>query len=276
MVLWWVATQERRSITQRVFEVPLQVIDHAVDADKRMVTGIPKHVKVTLSGQIDRVESLSADRISADVEVGDRTAGSFQARPLVRLPNQTELVSVEPEQVSGAIETVVSRTVRVEGMVAAVPTNEWARWMVTPSLVVAHGTNQDLDRVVRVITAPVALGAGTERTVDLLPLDIRGIPVGGVTFSPNRVILSRVDSGELPIGTFAIHLQRPPQGWLVRSVQFTPQTIRVLGLPASSKVSVEAEVPLRVGKYEAPATPKLPPGAVGLDLITATLDVQKR
>lgn len=276
MVLWWVATQERRSITQRVFEVPIQVIDHAVDAGKRMVTGIPEHVKVTLSGPIDRVESLSADRISVDVEIGSRTTGNFQARPLVRLPNQTELVSVEPEQVSGAIETVVSRTVRVEGMVAAVPTWEWARWMVTPSFVVVHGTDQDLNRVVRVITAPVALGAGTKRTVDVLPLDAQGLVVSEVKPIPSRVVLSRVDSGELPIGIFRVRLRSPPTGWEVKNVQFQPSTVRVLGVPSTSNGVVEVDVPLHVGKYDAPAMPRLPAGMVTLDLITATLDVQKR
>lgn len=278
VALWSLATTDRRGTVERLLEVPVKIIDSSSKADKRTVLGIPSTVKVRLSGQASRIESLLAERIEADVDISGLGEGPFQSKVVVRPPAETQLVAVQPDQVSGTLEAAGSKNFAVEIGSGKISETDLVRLTSAPSSVQAQASKATLERIARVISLPLRLEPGEQRPAGLLAVDAQDQPILNITFEPTQVMVSRVDLGKLPVKNIPVKLAPLPLEWHLQEVQFSPKTVRVLGSPQvlAKLTSLEVNVVLRTGNYTTPAQPNPLPGVQVLDLITATLKMQKR
>ncbi len=257
VALWSLATTDRRDTVERLLEVPIKIIDGSSKADKRTVLGIPSTVKVRLSGQASRIESLLAERIEADVDVSKLGEGPFQSKVVVRPPAETQLIAVQPDQVSGTLEAAGNKNFAVEIGSGKISETDLVRLTSTPSNIQAQASKATLERIARVISLPLRLEPGEQRPAGLLALDAKDQPILNVTFEPNQVMVSRVDLGKLPVKNIPVKLSVIPLEWNLQEVQFSPKTVRVLGSPQvlAKLTALEVNVVLRTGNYTTPTQP---------------------
>lgn len=286
-VIWFVATADRRTALERTFEVPIQVIDRSPEAGSRVVTGLPRTVRVTLSGSRSRLESLLPERIEADVNVTAQDEGNFETTVKVRTPAETDLKRLEPTQVSGVIDATISHSFTVEPGLSASSQTPFQRLSVKPAQVTVRGSRRQVDKVVRVVTVPGPLEAGNASDpLEVYPLAVArsGGIVTGVQFSPAKLTLVRDSAASLGIGAGAIVKTVPVRlapldpAWEASNVQFNPARVRLVG-PANLLADVsalEVRFALQAGQLSVTALPVLPPGVAVLERIQVTLSARKK
>jgi len=291
-VIWFVATADRRTALERTFEVPIQVIDRSPDASSRVVTGLPRTVRVTLSGAKARLESLLPERIEVAVNVTAQDEGNFKTTVKVRTPAETDLKQLEPTQVSGVIDATISRSFTVEPGLSAPGQAPFQRLSVKPAQITVRGSRRQVDKVVRVVTVPGPLGPGPlgvetpTGPLEVYPLAVArsGGIVTGVQFSPAKLTLLRENIASSGIGAGAIVKTVPVRlapldpAWEVSKVQFSPARVRLVG-PADVLTDIsalEVRFPLQAGQFSVTALPVLPPGVAVLERIQVTLSARKK
>ncbi|GEM48916.1 hypothetical protein DC3_45510 [Deinococcus cellulosilyticus NBRC 106333 = KACC 11606] len=278
VVIYFIATADQRSTSERSFEVPVQVIDASPNASQRDVSDIPKTIRVTLSGPINRLETLEADRIEANLDVSNLPAGRFQSRLEVIEPTGTRMVSYTPQVISGLIDRVISVRFPVKTTHLNVSDDEIFRFTTNPDRVQVTGPQNRVESVANVITQPVAYQENNVRQVTVVALDAQGHEVQDVKLTPRSVQVARVDVGTLPVKTVPVRLAPVNDRFQVLSASFSPKTIRVLSTPENlSKIdSVQATVTLKEGTYVTPARLTLPDGYTALDRVNVTLSVKAK
>ncbi len=289
-VIWFVATADRRTALERSFEVPIQVIDRSPDAGSRVVTGLPRTVRVTLSGSRSRLESLLPERIEADVNMTAQDEGNFETTVKVRTPAETELKRLEPTQVSGVIDATISLSFAVEPGLSAPSQTPLERLSVRPAQVTVRGSRRQVDKVVRVVTVPGPPGDSASNSLEVYPLAVArsGGIVTGVQFSPAKLTLVRENTASAGIGTAGaivaivktvpVRLAPLDPAWEATKVQFNPARVRLVG-PANLLADVgalEVRFPLQAGQFSVTALPILPPGVAVLERIQVTLSARKK
>lgn len=194
-VLWYFASEDRRTIIQQTFDVPVTVRDNTGEAagEKRAVSGLsPGTVKVTLSGRPPRLRELRGEQIEAVTDITNLAEGSFNTAVTVTAPDGTEVVQVTPERVQGLVDTVQTLSLPVTVTAFAAGAEGAARYEVQPAKVTVSGPSRSVSEVAQVIYAPISLEAGQSRAVHLLPLDSEGQPVPDITLNPPSVTLTRL------------------------------------------------------------------------------------
>ena len=282
-VIWFVATADRRTALERTFEVPIQVIDRSPEAGSRVVTGLPRTVRVTLSGGKARLESLLPERIEADVNVTAQDEGNFETTVKVRTPAETDLKRLEPTQVSGVIDATISHSFAVEPGLSEGAQAPFVRLSVKPAQVTVRGSRRQVDKVVRVVTVPGPLEAGNPSDpLEVYPLAVArsGGIVTGVQFSPAKLTLLRdsAASSGFTLKTVPVRLAPLDPAWEATNVQFNPARVRLVG-PANLLADVsalEVRFPLQAGQFSVTALPVLPPGVAVLERIQVTLSARKK
>jgi len=281
-VIWFVATADRRTALERTFEVPIQVIDRSPEAGSRVVTGLPRTVRVTLSGGKARLESLLPERIEADVNVTAQDEGNFETTVKVRTPAETDLKRLEPTQVSGVIDATISQRFTVEPGVSQGAQAPLVRLSVKPAQVTVRGSRRQVDKVVRVVTVPGPLEDNSSTPLEVYPLAVArsGGIVTGVQFSPSKLTLLRENTAStgFTLKTVPVRLAALDPVWEITKVQLNPARVRLVG-PANLLADVsalEVRVPLQAGTFSVTALAVLPPGVAVLERIQVTLSARKK
>lgn len=194
-VLWFFASEDRRTIIQQTFDVPVTVRDNTGESagEKRAVSGLsPGTVKVTLSGRPPRLRELRGEQIEAVTDITNLSEGSFNTAVTVTAPDGTEVVQVTPERVQGLVDTVQTLSLPVTVTAFAANAEDAARYEVQPAKVTVSGPSRSVNEVAQVIYAPVSLEVGQSRAVHLLALNSDGQPVPDITLNPPSVTLTRL------------------------------------------------------------------------------------
>ncbi|WP_034386313.1 YbbR-like domain-containing protein [Deinococcus sp. YIM 77859] len=280
VVLWLVATADRRANVEQSYDVPVTVSDTTGGrgVGTRTVSDLsPATIRVTLSGRPERLRELRGENIEAVVDVTGVPEGSFTRPVTVQAPTGTTLRGLRPERVQGFVDTVLTRTLPVTLSVATPPETSVPRYTVTPTEAAVSGASRVVGTVERLVSSPVSLPAGGEREVPLLALDARGAAVEGVTVNPRTVTVRRVDTGELPIKSLPVVLAEPPAGLRVTAVSVQPSRVRLVAAPEllARLREVAGTVPYREGTYTAPVTLRVPAGAQALEEVSARLTVER-
>lgn len=278
VVVYLIATADQRSTSERSFEVPVQVVDASPNASQRDVSDIPKTIRVTLSGPLNRLETLEADRIEVNLDVSNLPAGRFQSKMEVVEPTGTRIVNYTPQVISGLIDRVVSVRFPIRTTHLNNADDEIFRFATNPDRVQVTGPQNRVESIVNVITQPVAYQENNIRQVTVVPIDAQGHEVQDVKLTPRSVQVTRIDVGSLPIKTVPVKLAPVDEKFQVLSASFSPKTVRVLSTPENlSKIdSVQATVTLKEGTYATPARLSLPDGYTALDRVNVTLSVKAR
>jgi len=282
VLLWFVATADQRERIERIFPVDLRVYDDTLttpQSSRRSVTGVPKQVRVTLSGPRNRLLTLSGEEIEASITVTNLGEGAFNEPIRVRGPEGVQVVRFTPSVVSGFIDTEVTRTVSVNLTVSTPPERAIPTYDVTPGSVLVTGAQRSVEAVGSLITVPVTLPRGATAEARVIALDSAGRPVTDVRMTPSSVTVQRTDRGDLPIKTLTVRLPDTPKDLEIVTAEIDPPRVRVIADPttlANLGSTVVARVPLREGRYSASANLALPAGARSIDVVTVTLDIRRR
>lgn len=279
LVLWFLATSDRRATVDRSFTAQLRVLGDGAPGGgggKRSVSDLPQNVRVTLSGPSNDLVALSGDDIEASINVADLPEGSFQVPIRVRAPVGFRVVRYSPTVASGFVDAETTRTLNVQLAVTGLPTRALPRYALTPRTVQVTGPERLVNSVASVTTVPVSLPRGASAEARLLPLNGNGQPVA-VRLNPATVSVERTDQSDLPIKVLGVQLADAPAEFEVVSAEISPPSVRVLADPATlaGLSAVTARVPYREGTYSAQANLQLPGGARSLDAVTVTLDVRR-
>ncbi|GGJ74313.1 CdaR family protein [Deinococcus aquiradiocola] len=277
LLVWLVATADRRANIEVGFDVPLEVRDTTGGSSKRAVSDLPATVRVTLSGQRSRLQGLQASKIEATVDTTGAQEGSFNLPVEVRAPDGTKSLRVLPARVQGFVDSQLTRRIAVTLSVPAPPAGTLPRYALSPRVTLVSGPNRLVKTVERVISEPLALDPSEEGSGSLVALNAQGEPVTGITLSPQTVTVRRTDLGTLPVRTIGVVLSPAPATLTVES-RVTPSTVRVVGPPAllAQLSSVTVPVTYRPGKARLTPTLKLPAGVQALDSVVVDLTVRTK
>ncbi|GAA5514275.1 hypothetical protein Dcar01_03030 [Deinococcus carri] len=281
VVLWFVATADRRANVEQGYDVPVTVSDTTGGrgVGTRAVSDLtPGTVRVTLSGRPERLRELSGDDIEAVVDVTGVPEGSFTRPVAVQAPRGTALRRQTPERVQGFVDTLLTRTLPVALSVATPSETSIPRYAVTPSEAAVSGPGRLVTTVQRLVSSPVSLAPGEDRETPLIALNARGEPVRGVTTTPTTVTVRRLDTGELPVKSVPVVLNDPPPGLRVTAVSVQPGNVRVVAAPEllARLREIPGTVTYREGTSTLPVTLRLPAGAQALEQVNVRLTVERR
>jgi YbbR domain-containing protein len=274
MLVWLVATADRRANIEVGFDVPLEVRDTTGGTSKRAVSGLPTTVRVTLSGQRSRVQTLSAGAAQASVDTTGAQEGSFNLPVTVVAPDGTRTLRVLPARVQGFVDSQLSRLLPVTLSTAAPPPGSLPSYVLNPETVTLSGPSRLVKTVARVISEPLALAAGAQGESSVVALNASGEPVTGISIRPASVTVRRSDLGSLPIKSLEVLLPPVPARLKVVS-SVSPARLRVVGPPGvlATLNSVTAALTYRPGTSRVAASFKLPSGVQPLDNVQISLNV---
>lgn len=195
ILLWFAATTDRRANITRNLEVPIEVIGLGND---RILTDLPKTIKLELQGAKARVETLEGKDVAASLDVTDLENGFFTHALKITLPDGVVRSSNQTVTVNGTLNQLARESVVVRiATLEPTPTLpggvlEPKLMRATPDEVTMVGSQEALDRVTYALAlAPKNPGIGRSLEVRLLAVDAQGRVVEGVRLEPGKVKLAR-------------------------------------------------------------------------------------
>ena len=270
-VIWLLVTSNNQTTTQNILSVPLVV--EGVD-DNQVVVGLPTTVIVSVSGPSTRIDRLTPAMLRATLDLTE-IEGAFEQPITVQTPQDVSVLTVEPAQVIGFLESVVTRSVPVQvALTGALPADTTVTAAAQPPAVTVTGRSQVLDSVQRVIVAAPAIGGGAAAPV---ALDDQGAPVADVAFEPATVIVAVTTRAVMETRTIAIDFVPPQVPGIVDATISSPTALLAgprQALDALTTVTATVEPPTGAvdpGRYTLPVRLTLPEGVVALTTPTAVL-----
>jgi YbbR domain-containing protein len=270
-VVWLLITSNNTTTTQNSMFVPLIV--EGVE-ENQVAVGLPTRVAVSVSGPSSRIDRLTPEMLRATLDLTD-VDGAFEQPITVQTPQDVTVLTVDPAQVIGFLESVVTRSVPVQvALTGSLPADATVAAAASPPAVSLTGRRQVLDSVQRVMVTAPAIGGGTGTPV---ALDAQGVPVDEVAFDPPTVIVAVTTRAVLETRTVAIDFVEPQAQGLV-SATISSLTVDVAGprqtIDALTTVTATVEPPTGAvdpGRYTLPVRLALPDGVVPLTTPTAAL-----
>ncbi|HET8984229.1 MAG TPA: hypothetical protein VFN03_00595 [Trueperaceae bacterium] len=270
-VVWLLVTSNNTTTTQSSMFVPLVV--EGVDQNQ-VAVGLPTRVAVSVSGPSSRIDRLTPEMLRATLDLTE-VDGAFEQPITVQTPQDVTVLTVDPAQVIGFLESVVTRSVPVQvALTGALPTDATVAAVANPPAVTLTGRSQVLDSVQRVMVTAPAIGGGTGTPV---ALDAQGGPVDEIAFDPPTVIVAVTTRAVLETRTVSIDFVEPQAQGLVNAT-ISSLTVTVAGprqaIDALTTVTATVEPPtgeVDPGRYTLPVRLALPDGVVPLTTPTAAL-----
>ena len=273
-VLWWIASSDPGTTTQRSLLVPLEVTGAAVD---EVAVGVPGRVEVVITGPSDRMDRLDADDVDAVLDLAD-VDGEFARDVDARVPQTLRVVRVVPAEVIGRLEAVRSAELAIRPL-AALPDDGRVTGAleVRPARATVEARDPVLAQVAEVI-APLSAPVDGEREVVLVPLDADGVPVPEARVVPATALVEvRLDVAST-IVTRPVAAVPPDGGVEIEAIR--PDALELVGPPEvlAALSVVTARVPdatsaLPPGRYDLPVRLELPDDVAARATVVATVRV---
>ncbi len=188
-LLWFgLARQRQGNVSVQVIRAPLKLVN--LPRDLVVTSPVPDTVSVQLRGPRNALDrSLEVWLDMSDARSGT-TAYTIGADALA-LPEEVELVSVDPASIDVTVERMVIRSVPVRPQVEGMPAAgfEVTQVRVTPQQVTVQGAESRMDDLDTLTTAPVSIeGASGPLEATAMPLipddrNVRILTLGPVTIS---------------------------------------------------------------------------------------------
>jgi YbbR domain-containing protein len=273
-VLWWVASSDPGTTTQRSLLVPLEVT--GAEADE-VAVGVPGRVEVVVTGPSDRMDRLDADDVDAVLDLAD-VDGEFARDVDARVPQTLRVVRVVPAEVIGRLEAVRSVELAIRPLVGLPDDGRVAGALeVRPERATVEARDPVLAQVAEVI-APLSTALDGEREVVLVPVDADGVPVPEARVVPATArVQARLDAAFV---TATRPVAAIPADGRVTVEAVRPESLELIGPPdALADLSVvtarvpDATTALPPGRYDLPVRLELPAGVATRETVVATVRV---
>ncbi len=237
--IWVIATLESDPIIENTFlSIPVEV-NHA---ESLLVTDLSRaNVGVSVRGPRSTINRLSNDDIEVLADLSDATAGTFRV-DLVPRVSRSVLADTLPRQITVTLEESREKFIEVREAITSPPPRGYEivgepAFEVTQALV-----SGALSRVDQVVAAQVELDLSQQRSpmqneVRLIPVDVDGAPVPGVTLEPSVIevrveIQPRPDIREVRVVPNILY-ETLPEGYVIDSITLRPDTVVITGSPES-------------------------------------------
>lgn len=271
-LMWLFVSTTETTTTQRSLLVPITV--EGSDPEQAVV-GIPAFAEVSVSGPSNRIDRLRPESIDAVIDLAGVT-GEFQVPVDVTPPQGVVLERVNPAEVIGLLEAVVSKRVPVQVVHLGSPPDDLRVHSATdPAVVTVRGRAPRIERSTQAIVAVVA--SEGDALIAPFAADAAGRPVEDVTVEPERVLVSTSLEPVLVRREVPLRLVPPSHPRLVEASLDQP-TVVVAGPPSvvatlealDALVDLPTESP-PTGRYTRPVTVETPSGVVSVGTVTATV-----
>ena len=274
--VWFFVNVNDTNISQRGLIIPLEVEGLS---EEETASGYPSVVSVSISGPSNLVDNLRAERLNATLDLTDIT-GDYQQRIEILVPQGVKLEEYTPQEVSGTVESVVTKTVPVQ--IALLGEGEFED-LLNPTFssqsVIVRGLNSVVERVTRVVGN--AQSSESEQTVQLFAVDETGQPVtdASLALEPATVTVNLVETPVMHLKTVPIEVSQPDIGtFVLESFNVSQERLSVTGpkenlndLSSLSGTVEFATGDLSAGEYTLEVVPELPEGVAALETLTAQL-----
>ena len=199
IVIWaYVIAIENPSTTRTIYRVPVQLLSVELLAqnDLAILEGTEATVDVVVSGKRADVVRLTGDDLSASANVfGLTRIGQHLVPVTVAVPPAVNLEQIRSSSILIVIDQLVSqhRRVNLSFVGEFEPGMEAGRIAIQPEQIEVKGAKTLVESVAYVnVDVPVAdlLPLGSTLSLEAVPLDERGLPIGNVTLSSDVVEVS--------------------------------------------------------------------------------------
>lgn len=243
----WYQLRAVQLVVEQTFTRPLQIIGLGVD---RSVVGLPQRVQVQIKGSARLMSDVQRTIGSPVLDLSKVNQGPFNLPVQVQLPPGLVLVRANPDRVLGRVELVSHDMLPVRAYAPG------ESIIVEPPQVEVSGAESQVMRAAAIVATEVTPG----RKISLIPVDIQGLPLSGLTLQPDKVAVTR----RLPLTAYkTVPLKlEPPPGSLTLVSSRVPRQVLVMG---SIKLlaalgSLDARVSWKTGSFSAPLQVTLPEG----------------
>jgi YbbR domain-containing protein len=230
-----VVSQPGGGTVQRTFPgVPVQMA--GVPPDLAVDTILPRTVAVTVRGDAQVIQGLSASDMEAYVDLQAARLGRQAYYVTVATPRGVELIAANPATVIAITEPVVDREFPVQVETNGVVASGFALGAptVSPPSVVVHGPQSVVDTVARLVITVQVDGARADVGGPMVPvpLDAGGQPVHGVQLVPAQVSVTVPVARQLPVKPVPVRpvlTGAPASGYALGKPVVVPATVAALG-----------------------------------------------
>jgi len=268
IVLWWFASNEPGTTTQRSLLVPLAVT--GADANE-VAVGVPTRVEVVISGPTERMERLRATDVDVELDLSD-VDGEFAREIEARAPQALRVVRIVPAEVIGRLEAVRTATWQVAPLTPPDGTMRTVEISVEPAVVDVVARDPVMNRIARVVVPVTQTTNGLfEGPVVPLPIDEEGRAIEEVRTIPDIVTVrvsstSATTSKAVPV---VLRTTDPPAG--IDVLGFEPARATIVGSVSNLQGIDEIVVSLPTfarslapGRYAVPAVVDVADGVATL------------
>lgn len=274
--VWFFVNVNDTNISQRGLIIPLEIEGLS---EEETASGYPSVVNVSISGPSNLVDNLKEERLNATLDLTDVT-GEYQQQIEILVPQGVVLEEYTPQEVSGTVESVVTKTVPVQiALLGKENRDDLLNPTFSQESVKVRGLNSVVERVTRVVGT--AQGNESEQAVQLFAVDETGQPVTDTSLSidPASVTVELIETPVMHIKTVPIEVTQPEtEPLLLESFSLSQPTLSVAGpketLSKLSSLSGTVEFAtgeLAAGEYTLEVVPELPESVAALATVSAQL-----
>jgi YbbR domain-containing protein len=165
-VVWFVVSAPRRGpVSERAFAAPLSIV--SLPRDAIITTPVPENINVRLRGRVSDLHSLSSQNLEVTVDLSFVKAGeaTITIRPqAINVPNNIEVVSIDPNKLRFRVEQVRQRVVPVRPFLAGDPPSGYVAGEADaqPHEALVSGPSSQIRKLTEVATERIIMTGRTE------------------------------------------------------------------------------------------------------------------
>ena len=240
VLVWLVAVQEANPDVERVFPVPIPIVQQNLPAGMVTYSESARSVRVTLSAPQTAWDVISADRIAATVDLSEQVSGTLELPVNVSVSDRTvRVIKVEPAVISLKLEPLAEVRKQIDVSVVGEPALGYAAQPVhvTPPLVTLRGPQTLVNQVASVagqISIQDARGP-VSQTLSLMARGSDGQSVPFVSVIPSSTIAMVLVQQLNGFRDLAVKIDlrgNVAPGYLLASVSVDPTLVTVFGSPS--------------------------------------------
>ena len=235
IIVWITAANEENPIEERIFPRPIAVT--FIDLPTNMVITSPQSAEATVSIRAPAQiwSTLSSNQLEVSADLSDLSSG-WHAVPLLAkvLAPDTEVLAVEPSEISVELERIVASSVPVVLSLRGEPAVGYESGYpeVSTDSATVTGPERLVEQVSEIQLALNLRGEkeNIDRKFSLLPLNDRGELINGVMLKPESATVTvsvRQLGGYRDVAVRAVLLGKPAEGYRITNITTSPPTITV-------------------------------------------------
>jgi YbbR domain-containing protein len=241
VLVWIVAVQQANPNIERTFPASIPIVEQNLPAGMITYSESARSVRVTLSAPQSAWDVMTADRLTASIDLSGQPTGTLQLDVHVSNADRTVRVTkIEPAAIVLKMEPLAETPVPVAINVVGQPALGYAPKPVqaTPASVIVRGPASLVSQVINVGGQISIQDARSDvsQTIALSPRDANGQALVNISLVPSNTlaIVGLQQLGGFRDLAVKIDLQGAvAPGFLIANVSVNPQIVTVFGSPST-------------------------------------------